>query len=217
MVIVGLTGSIAMGKTTAAAMLRRLGVPVHDSDAAVHRLLAPGGAAVPAVRAAFPDTVDKNGAIDRGSLGACVFADPGAMTQLESIVHPMVTASSQAFLRRAGGRRERVAVLDIPLLFETGAEHRCDLVAVVSAPAFVQRQRVLRRGMTPERLAGILARQLPDAEKRRRADIVVPTGAGRGVTWRALAGLVEAAAARSGGAWPPRPYRWQYQGRRRHA
>ncbi|NBC96970.1 MAG: dephospho-CoA kinase, partial [Deinococcus-Thermus bacterium] len=174
MIVLGLTGSIAMGKSTAAAMLRRIGVPVHDSDAAVHALTGPGGAAVPAIAAAFPGTVTATAtgaAVDRRALGARVFGDPAALARLEAILHPLVRARSHAFLCRQARHRMPVVVLDIPLLFETGAEARCDRVLVVSAPAFLQRARVLARpGMTEAKLAGILARQMPDAEKRRLAD-----------------------------------------------
>ncbi len=187
MKILGLTGGIGTGKSTAAAMLRRMGVDVFDADAAVHRLLGPGGAAVPEVAKAFPGAV-KAGAIDRASLGAAVFADPAALKRLEAILHPMVRAQARLFLKARRARRARVAVLDIPLLYETGQERRCDAVAVVWAPAFLQRARVLSRpGMSPERLAAILARQLPIQIKRRRADFAVPSGQGRAVTWRALA------------------------------
>lgn len=217
MVILGLTGSIGMGKTTAAALLRRLGVPVHDADAAVHRLLEAGGGAVASVAAAFPGTV-RRGAVDRAALGALVFADPVALARLEALLHPLVTAGALRFLKRCAARRCPVAVLDIPLLYETGAERRCDRVMVVSAPLLIQRQRVLRRpGMTPAKFAAILARQLPDAEKRRRADLVIPSGAGRGRTLRALARAVRLAKAAPGRRWPPHPLHWQRTGWRRHA
>lgn len=188
--IVGLTGSIGMGKTAVAAMFRRLGIPVHDSDAAVHAALGKGGGAVDAVAAAFPGVV-KAGAVDRGALGKVVFGEAAALKRLESILHPMVRASQARFLARARRRRAAMAVLDIPLLFETRGERRCDLVAVVSAPGFVQRRRVLARpGMTVERLAQIVAKQTPDSEKRRRADVVIPTGRGRAATLRAVKEIV---------------------------
>lgn len=190
MKVVGLTGSIGMGKSTAAAMLRRLGLPVHDADAAVHRLLANGGAAVPAIDAAFPGVV-RDGAVDRPALGARVFGDPAALARLEAIVHPLVRRETDRFLAGCRRRHEPVAVLDVPLLLEGGGHARCDLVAVVSAPRRVQRQRVMARpGMTESRLKAILAKQMPDAEKRRRADVVIPTGLGRAVTMRRLARLV---------------------------
>lgn len=188
--ILGLTGSIGMGKSTAAAMLRALGLPVHDADAAVHRLLGPGGKAVAAVAAAFPG-VERDRAIDRKALGAKVFGQPAALKKLEAILHPLVRREEQLFLRRCRQQRRKVAVLDIPLLFETGAEKRCDGVVVVTAPQFLQSQRVLKRqGMTPERLGQILSQQMPDSEKRRRADWVVDTGLGRRPTLAALARVV---------------------------
>ncbi|HWO85660.1 MAG TPA: dephospho-CoA kinase [Stellaceae bacterium] len=191
MIVLGLTGSIGMGKSTAAAMLRRLGVPLFDADLVVHRLLAPSGAAVSAVSAAFPGVETEAGGIDRVLLGQRVFADPAALRRLEAILHPMVAAEEIRFLARSRARRVRLVVLDIPLLFETGAERRCDYVLVVSAPALVQRQRVMRRpGMTEIRLAAILRKQVPDHRKRQRADFVVSTGAGRGVTLRRLKAIV---------------------------
>jgi dephospho-CoA kinase len=191
LIVLGLTGSIGMGKSTAAAMLRRLGVPLFDADLAVHRLLAPSGAAVRAVSAAFPGVATVAGDIDRVLLGQRVFTNPAALRRLEEILHPMVAAEEKRFLARLRARREALAVLDIPLLFETGAERRCDYVLVVSAPAVVQRQRVMRRpGMTEIRLDAILRKQLPDYRKRQRADFVVPTGAGRNVTLRRLKTIV---------------------------
>ena len=183
MILLGLTGSIGMGKSTAAQALRRLGVPVHDADAAVHRLLAPGGRAVAAVLAAFPDVGTPEGGIDRRALGTRVFGDAAALKRLEAILHPLVGAAKRRFLAAAARRRRRLVVLDIPLLFETGGERACDAVLVVSAPAFLQRQRVLARpGMTPEQFQAILAKQLPDAAKRRRTPYVISTGLGRRVS-----------------------------------
>ena len=191
MIVLGLTGSIGMGKSTAAAMLRRLGVPLFDADLVVHGLLAPSGAAVSAVSAAFPGVETEAGGIDRALLGQRVFTNPAALRRLEEILHPMVAAEEKRFLARSRARRVALVVLDIPLLFETGAERRCDYVLVVSAPALVQRQRVMRRpGMTEIRLAAILRKQVPDHRKRQRADFVVPTGAGRGVTLRRLKAIV---------------------------
>ena len=204
MVILGLTGSIAMGKSTAAEALRRLGLPVHDADATVHRLFAEDPETIAAVRRAFPKAV-RAGRVDRKVLGARVFGDPEALRRLEAILHPKVGRAEARFLRRQARRRAPMVVLDIPLLFETGAESRCDAVLVVSAPAFLQAQRVLRRpGMTPARLAAIRAQQLPDAEKRRRADFVIPTGLGKGLSLRALRRAVRKMAGRKGRAWPPR-------------
>ena len=191
MIILGLTGSIGMGKSTAAAVLRRLGVPVFDADRAVHQLLAASGAAVAVVSAEFPGTASDAGGIDRSQLAQRVFTDPAALRRLEAILHPMVAAEEARFVARWRARREPLVVLDIPLLFETGAERRCDYVAVVSAPALVQRQRVLRRaGMTEIRLKAILQKQTPDHEKRRRADFIVLTGAGRSVSLRRLRAIV---------------------------
>jgi dephospho-CoA kinase len=192
MIVLGLTGSIGMGKSAAAATLRRLGVPVFDADAEVHRLLAPGGVAVTAVEAAFPGVRRAEGGIDRQRLGQRVFNDPAALRRLEAILHPLVRAAERRFVARARTRRERLAVLDIPLLFETGGGVRCDFVVVVSAPARLQRERVMRRpGMNAARLAGILDAQMPDREKRRRADFVVPTALGRGASYRRLAAIVQ--------------------------
>jgi dephospho-CoA kinase len=187
-ITIGLTGSVGMGKSTAAAMLRRLGAPLFDADAEVHRLLGPGGAAIAAVEAAFPGARDAAGAIDRRRLGGQVFGRPEALRRLEAILHPMVRAAELRFIAQGRARRLDLAVLDIPLLFETRADRLCDAIIVVSAPAWLQRQRVLRRpGMSPARLAGVLSAQMPDREKRRLADFVVETGLGRGLTLRRLA------------------------------
>jgi dephospho-CoA kinase len=179
MKVLCLTGSVGMGKSTAARMLRRLGIPVHDADAEVHRLLGRGGAAVRAVDAAFPGArVGK--AIDRAALGRIVFGDAAALKRLEGILHPLVRKAEQRFLAEARRRHCKLVVLDIPLLFETKGERRCDGVIVVSAPRAIQRARVMARpGMTKERLAAIERRQTPDREKRRHADIVIETGLGK--------------------------------------
>jgi dephospho-CoA kinase len=191
MIVIGLTGSIAMGKTTAAGILRRMGLPVHDADAAVHRLFGNGGAAVAAIERAFPGAV-RGGTVDRDALGRQVFRDPEALRRLEAIVHPMVLADSDEFLRCCALRRAPMAVLDIPLLFETGRDRDCDATILVSSPAFLQAQRVLRRpGMTERRLADIRARQMPDHRKRLRADFIVRTGLPRRETLRQLAGIVK--------------------------
>ncbi|PHK96384.1 dephospho-CoA kinase [Pseudoroseomonas rhizosphaerae] len=191
MKILGLTGGIGMGKSTAAATFRRLGVPVFDADAAVHRLQGRGGRAVRPIGEAFPGTV-RDGAVDREALRRVVLADRAALRRLEGIVHPLVRGEERRFLARARRAGRRLVVLDIPLLFETRGEARCDAVVVVSAPAPVQRARVLARGgMTPERLDAILARQTPDAEKRRRADHVIRTGLSRGHARRAIRRLLE--------------------------
>ncbi|MYZ46822.1 dephospho-CoA kinase [Propylenella binzhouense] len=176
MLIVGLTGSIGMGKTTTAGMFRARGIPVHDADGTVHRLY--GGAAVQPVETAFPGvTVD--GRIDRVRLSARVVGNPSALARLEAIVHPLVRAAECEFLERARGDGRRIVVLDIPLLFETGAAARVDCVVLVSADADVQRERVLRRpGMAAERFEGLLARQMPDREKRRWSHFRIDTGRG---------------------------------------
>ena len=186
MKIIGLTGSVGMGKSTAAAMLRAMGVPMFDADEAVHRALASGGEAVERVAAAFPG-VAAGGGIDRRALGARVFGDRTALQRLEAILHPIVGRDERRFIARARAARRRHVVLDIPLLFETNGDRRCDLVLVVWAPSFLQRVRVLARpGMTASRLAFLRAQQTSDREKRRRADILIPSGLGRAVTWRAL-------------------------------
>jgi dephospho-CoA kinase len=186
MKVLGLTGSVGMGKSTAAAMLRRMRLPVFDADRAVHRLLAPGGAAVAAVEKAFP-SVRRNGGIDRAALGARVFGNKPELRRLEAILHPLVAVAERRFLGTARAARRRLVVMDVPLLFETGRERYCDAVVVVWAPPFLQRARVLARpGMTDARLAFIRAQQTSDREKHRRADILVPSGLGRAVTWRHL-------------------------------
>lgn len=190
MIVIGLTGSIGMGKSTAAQAFARCGVPVFDADACVHALQGPGGAALPAIEAAFPGSTSPAG-MDRKAIANAVYADPAARLRLERIIHPLVRRAQQAFLARCRGRRLRLALLDIPLLLESGGRGRCDLVVVVSAPAFIQARRVLARdGMTPQRLAAILALQMPDAEKRRRADIVIHTSLGKGYSFRKVRALV---------------------------
>ncbi len=178
MMLVGLTGSIGMGKSATAALFAQAGAAVYDADAAVHALYQPGGAAVAPVAAAFPGAV-REGAIDRNALGAAVLGDPAALRRLEEIVHPLVRQSQLAFLAEAAAGGARVAVLDVPLLFETGGDARVAKVVVVSAPLDMQRARVLARpGMTAEKLSAILAKQTPDAEKRARADFVIDTSRG---------------------------------------
>jgi len=174
--ILGLTGSIGMGKSTTAKLFTEAGVPVYDADAAVHKIYE--GEAAPAVEAAFPGTT-VGGKVDRAKLSARVVHDQAAIKQLEQIVHPMLGASRKKFLDEAEASGAPVVVMDIPLLFETGGEKRVDAVVVVSTDAATQRERILARGtMTNEALDGILARQLPDAEKRKRADFVVDTSHG---------------------------------------
>ncbi len=205
MVILGLTGSIGMGKTTAANLFRRLGIAVYDSDAEVHRLLGRDGGAVTVVEAAFPG-VTHDGAVDRKALGACVFGDPEALARLEQIIHPLVHRAQDRFLKLAAARGDGLVVLDIPLLFETDGDERCDATVVVSAPRFLQEARVLARpGMTRDTLKGILDRQMTDHEKRRRADFVVPSGLGRALTLRRLKEIVTLLRGRRGRKWPPSP------------
>jgi dephospho-CoA kinase len=178
MIIVGLTGSIGMGKSTTSAMFQAEGVPVYDADAAVHALYAQGGAAVAPVEAAFPGVV-VDGAIDRAKLSAQVVGKPEALKRLEAVVHPLVGESRKVFFEAAAAVNAPLVILDIPLLFETGGERNVAAVIVVSAPEAVQRERVMARpDMTAEKLDAILARQLPDTEKRARADIVIDTSKG---------------------------------------
>lgn len=176
MIVLGLTGSVGMGKSATAKMFAEEGIPVFDADAAVHDLYA--GAGVPLIEAAFPGTT-VNGRVDRDRLTAKVVGDKAALAKLESIVHPLVQKSRKEFLERSEKAGAKVAVLDIPLLFETGGDKRIDKVVVVSAPADVQKKRVFERpGMTEEKFAAILARQMPDSEKRKRADFLVDTSQG---------------------------------------
>ncbi len=186
MMVVGLTGGIGMGKSTAARALRRAGIAVFDADEAVHRLQAPGGRALPAIAAAFPGTV-RAGVLDRAALRAAVLADRARLRVLEAIIHPMVQAEQRRFLARARGAGRRMAVLDVPLLFETGGAARVDRVMVVSAPRAIQMARVRRRRhMSDAEIARVIALQTPDAEKRRRADVVVRTGLSRFHATRAI-------------------------------
>jgi dephospho-CoA kinase len=186
MKVIGLTGSIGMGKTTAAQLFRRRGVPVYDADRAVHGLSAKGGRAVPAIAEAFPEAV-ADGAVDRKKLGALVFRNDKALKRLESILHPLVAEERRAFLRRMRARRKKAVVLDVPLLFETGNDALADVIVVVSAPAFLQTARVMKRpGMTADKLAGILSHQMADSEKRRRAHLVVRTGTGKRAALRQI-------------------------------
>jgi len=190
---IGLTGSIGMGKSTTAKMFAAEGVPVHDSDAAVHALYA--GRAAPLIEAAFPGTV-KNGKVDRTLLSPQVLGKPEAMKRLEAIVHPLVREEEQLFLDRARAEHRRIVMLDIPLLFETGGEHRVDAIIVVTADAEIQRRRVLARpGMTEDRFEAILGKQVPDAEKRRRAHFLIDTGLGMEPARRQVRAILKALAA----------------------
>jgi dephospho-CoA kinase len=189
--IIGLTGGIGMGKTTIARLLRRQHIPVFDADAAVHALQMPGGRALPAIETAFPGTV-RNGRLDRGRLRATVLANPRALQRLEAVMHPMVRADERAFVARARRNGAAIAVLDIPLLFESGGARRVDMVMAVSAPHRVQRARVrARRQLTPEQIDAVLARQLPDRERCRRADYVIKTGLSRRHAQARLARLLD--------------------------
>ena len=180
MIQLGLTGSIGMGKSTVAGMFETRGVPVFDADAAVHRLQGPGGRLVAEIEAQFPDTTGPAG-VDRTALAKAVLGDPAALRRLEALVHPAVAVDRAAFLAANAGAP--IVVLDIPLLFETGGDGAVDKIVVVSAPAAVQRARVLARpGMTTARFDAILARQMPDSEKRARADFVIDTGGSFDVT-----------------------------------
>lgn len=190
MIVIGLTGSIGMGKSAAARMLKFMGVPVHDSDHAVHQALKKSGPAFGAVSALFPEAV-KNGEIDRGRLGKIVFADKAALKKLEEILHPVARESQFDFMRAMKSKGQKIVVLEIPLLFETCADRRVDYVVTVSSPPEIQRQRVMgRTGMTEEKFKSILDSQMPDAQKRARSDYVVDTGAGFARTFRQLAKII---------------------------
>jgi dephospho-CoA kinase len=192
MIVLGLTGSIGMGKSTTAGLFAEAGVPVYDADAAVHLLYE--GEAVPPIEAAFPGTT-ANGKVDRNKLSARVVHDPSAMRRLEQIVHPMLGASRQKFLAEAERSGAPVAVVDVPLLFETGGEGRVDAVVVVTTTPEIQRERILARpNMTDEKLEAILARQIPDAEKRRRANFVVDTSHGLDPVRMRIRDILEVAA-----------------------
>jgi len=199
MLIVGLTGSIGMGKSTVAARFRTHGVAVCDADAEVHKLYE--GAAVPAIEAAFPGTT-RAGTVDRQRLARVLIAKPEGFARLEAIVHPLVIAAERAFLHAEAAKGAALAVLEIPLLLETGGEARVDVVVVVSAPADTQRERVMQRpGMTPEKLEQVLARQMPDAEKRARADFIVDTGGTLAETDAQVDNIVESLKGRVGTAF----------------
>lgn len=194
--VLGLTGSIGMGKSTTAALFIKHGVPLHDADATVHRLHR-GRAAGP-IAEAFPGTV-VDGVVDRAKLGAAVLGKPDALKRLEAIVHPLVREEEEAFMARCRAEGVGLAIIDVPLLLETGGEGRCDAVLVVTAPAEVQRERVLARpGMTAEKLEAILSRQMPDAEKRRHAHFLVDTSRGLVAADRQVGSILKALAARPG-------------------
>jgi dephospho-CoA kinase len=191
MKVIGLTGSIGMGKSTAAQMFKALGVPVFDADACVHRLQAKGGKALPLIEKLFPGTTSAAG-LDRAKLGELVFGQPVKLKALEAIIHPLVNAERAAWFARQRRLRKKLVVLDIPLLFEKGGAKSCDIIVVVSSPAHVQAARVLARpGMTPEKFAAILKSQMPDAQKRRRADVVIYTGLGKCLTRNAVRAVIK--------------------------
>ena len=206
MKIIGLTGSIAMGKSTAAKMLARMGYAHFDADAVVHALTGPHGRALPAIAAFAPEAVSTEAGMDRRRLGDLAFRDQSVLRKLEAVLHPMVYAENRRLLALWQRQRRRKVLLDVPLLLEGAGERRCDAVWVVSAPKALQAQRALSRpGMTPEKLRGILSRQVPDREKRRRADVVIATGLGRAITWAALAQADRLLVHEH--TWPPRHQR----------
>ncbi len=193
LILLGLTGSIGMGKSETTKMFRRLGVPVYDADATVHKVYARGGEAVAPIGAAFPGAV-RDGAVDRPALSRMVVGNDVELRRLERITHPLLRRHQKRFLQAALAAGRRLVVLDVPLLFETRGTKRVDRVAVASAPAFVQRARVLRRpDMTPEKFAYILGRQTPDKVKRAKADFLVPTGLGKRVALDAVRRIIKAA------------------------
>lgn len=178
MYILGLTGSIGMGKSATAKLFQHYGIPVHDADATVHKLMGPKGCATPFIAKAFPGSLAENGAVDRLKLGPLVFGDDQALKKLEAILHPMVREEERKFLRQCQLQRHKMVVLDIPLLFETKGEKRCDGVAVVSTSKIMQKRVLVRPNMTVEKFRAILKKQLSDFEKRKRADYVIFTGNG---------------------------------------
>lgn len=190
MIVIGLTGGIGMGKSTLAAQFARLGAKICSADAIVHKLLSKDGAAVKSISKHFPGTV-KNGAVDRKTLGEIVFADKKKLKQLEDILHPLVVKEENAFIEKARRKGAKLVVLDIPLLFETKAEKRFHVTALASAPQFLQKQRVLKRpNMTPAKFDRIIASQMAERAKRRRADLVILTGLGKGYSFRKIAETV---------------------------
>jgi len=205
MLVIGLTGGIAMGKSHAARAFRLFGVPVFDADASVHALFRQPPTLPVRIERRFPGVIDGHGDVDRQKLGARVLGDAVALRDLEGLVHPAVREVQCAFMQAAGRAGERVVVLDVPLLFESDGGRRCDLVAVVEAHPWLQRQRALARpGMTAARLDAILAKQMPAAEKRRRADFVIPSGYDRGATVAAVSDVLAATLDWPHKAWPAR-------------
>ena len=190
MMVLGVTGSIAMGKTTVSTMLAHLNNPIHDADKIVHELMDVNGKAYYKIAESFPEAVQVGG-IDRAKLGRDVFGKPEKLKQLESILHPLVREARNKFIKQQSRFKSKLVILDVPLLYETGGDKDCDKVLVVSAPYYIQRQRALaRQGMTQTKFDDILKRQLPDHEKRRRANFIVPTGLGKAYTYRALQRLM---------------------------
>lgn len=207
MIILGLTGSIGMGKTVAANTFRSFMVPVHDADKTVHDLMDPGGEAFDKIADWFPGVVE-NGKINRRHLGDVVFGNAEDLCRLESIVHPLVRRRKHRFLAAAARRQCPLVVLDVPLLFETAGDRHCDGVVTVTAPWFVQRARVLSRpGMTQEKFQAILAMQTPDREKRHLSEFIVQTGNGRLESLRAIRNIINETRTWRGGHWPPVPLR----------
>ena len=203
MKVIGLTGSIAMGKSTAAKMLARMGYAHFDADAVVHALTGPGGKALPKIAAFAPEAVSAEHGMDRKALGDLAFKDRSVLKKLEAVLHPMVYAENRRLLALWQRQRRRKVLLDIPLLLEGRGEMRCDAIWVVSAPKRLQIQRALARpGMTIEKLQGILARQVPDSQKRRRANVVIATGLGKAVTWTSLMQADKEPVVSK--TWPPR-------------
>ena len=202
MILLGLTGSIGMGKSETAKMFMREGIPVYDSDAEVHKLQAPGGPALPKIEATFPGVV-VDGVLDRPALGQRVFGKPQELRKLEAIIYPLMGGAQKNFLKRASARGEPVVVLDVPLLFETGGDKYVDASVVVSAPAMVQRQRVLARpGMDEARLKGVLAQQMPDGEKRKRASYIIDSGLGKAFALRQVRAILAELKNYQGSVWP---------------
>ena len=203
MFILGLTGSIGMGKTTAAQIFRQLKVPVYDADGVVHEFMGENGAGVDLVGEAFEGVVSK-GCVDRQALGEHVFDDEPALSALEAIVHPFVISRQLMFLKIAASQRRPLVVLDVPLLFETGGEANCDAVAVVSAPQYLQKIRVMGRpGMTEKKLRAILQRQMSDQEKRRRADFIIPSGLGKRRSLQSIQEIIKVAITSPSTHWRP--------------
>jgi len=204
MYILGLTGSIAMGKSWGTKCFQHLGIPVHDADACVHRLLSAGGKAAPIVLGAFPGVEDGQGGVDRAKLADAVFGHGGELMLLEHILHPLVHRSEQIFLAQQKRAGQPLVVLDIPLLFEVGAQNRVDGVLVMSAPVDLQYSRALRRpGMTLEKLHAIMDRQVPDQIKRLGANFVVSTGASKGYALQQIKAIIQQLKSENGKAWGP--------------